>query len=274
MRKIFRPGEVRPAGYVFPIPAKARHLADNKPSRPFFLLTRCSEPELGTLALMTTKSTEGVYGARLHEFRGQAGRQRLPGQERSYADLASLIFRGADRLEQSDHVLARYVGDVRAGLKAALGFGQGTGPGTAGTSIRGHLVRLSRRIAELYEFEYGVVLTEHAYSAARRLQVLVPVIDVRSFLVGGETVADFVPEPGDVIPPPGRGWLRQLPISWPLPVIDTVRLASFSERWEESARRETWLQGQIEHVFPVPVDPVTLERIEAALMARLELPAT
>lgn len=271
MRKIFRPGDTRPAGYVFPVPSKSRHLRDNKPSRPFLLLTRSGGLDLAALALMTTKSTESSYGATLYEFADRRGKQSLPGQERSFVDLSSLIFRRADRLEVSEQIHIRHMDSVRAKLNVALGMGAGTGPGRAGTSIRGHLVRLSWRIADLYEFRFGVVLTEHEYSAARRLQVLVPVVDVETFLIGGETVDDFAPEPGDVIPPSSAPWISQLPPSWTLPVVDTVRLASFSERWQASPRRETWLEGQIEHVFPIAVDPRTLAMIESAVTSRLEL---
>jgi hypothetical protein len=272
MKKTFRPEEARPAGHVFRVPSVVRHLRDNKPSRPFLLLTRSSGQDLASLALMTTKRTEGGYGAPLYEFADQRARLPLPGQERSYADLCSLIFRQADRLGTSERSHARHMDAVRASLRAALGVGEGIGPGTAGASIRGRLVRLTRGMDGLYEFRYGVVLTEHRYSAARRLQVLVPVVDVRTFLSEAETVADFDPEPGDVLPPRNQAWVTQLPSAWERPVIDTVRLSSFSERWEASQRRETWLEEQIEYVFPVAVDAATLAEIESALSTRLGLP--
>lgn len=270
--KIFRPEEARPAGYVFTIPAARRHLRDNKPSRPFLLLTRAAGLNLATLALMTTKGTERQYDATLLEFTDQRGRQRLPGQERSYVDLSSLIFREAHQLVASERTHARHMEAVRACLKGALGFGTGIGPGTPGASIRGHLVRLALPIARMYAFQYGIVLTEHRYSAARRLQALVPVVNVRTFLTDEETSGDFRPEEGDVLAPTAAAWARQLPPKWDFPVVDTVRLASFSERWEASGRRETWLEEQIEAVFPQPVDRDTLERIEAALTTRLGLP--
>jgi hypothetical protein len=272
MKKTFRPEEARPAGHVFRVPSVARHLRDNKPSRPFLLLTRCGGQDLASLALMTTKRTEGGYGATLYEFADQRARLPLPGQERSYADLCSLIFRQADRLGTSERSHARHMDAVRASLRVALGIGSGLGRGRPGASIRGHLVRLTPRMGALYDFRYGVALTEHGYSAARRLQALVPVVDVRTFLAAGETAEDFEPEPGDVLPPRDQAWVEQLPSSWQRPVIDTVRLASFSECWKASQRRETWLEEQIEHVFAVAVDAATLADIESALSARLCLP--
>jgi hypothetical protein len=271
MNKTFRPQETRPAGYVFTIPARVRHLRDNKPSRPFLLLARSDGPELAPLALMTTKSTESGYGATLYELADRRGRQPLPGQQRSYVDLSSLLFRRAEALRHSELHHGRHMTAVRERLKIALGIGTGVGRGVPGTSIRGHLVRLSGPIAEMYDFQFGIVLTEHGYSAARRLQSLVPVVDVRTFLASGETLGDFSPEAGDVLPALSEAWVRQLPSGWVAPVIDTVRLSSFSERWEASTRRDTWLEGQIEYVFPYPVDAATLERVESALSARFDL---
>jgi hypothetical protein len=271
MKTIFRHEDARPAGHVFRIPRKVRHIRDNKPSRPFLLLTRCSGFQLATLALMTTKSTESEYGGTLHEFGRERGRSSLPGQERSYVDLCSLMFRRADHLHESERSHARQMNAVRLHLREALGIGQGIGPGTPGDSIRGHLVKLANVIAELYEFEYGIVLTNHTYSAARRLQVIVPVVDVQAFLGDGETGDRFVPETWDVVPASTSSWIAQLPAGWLFPVIDTVRIASFTERWEAGSRPDTWLEEQIERVLPVPVDDATLTKIESAVASRLQL---
>lgn len=272
MRTPFREGETRPAGYVFDVPAKARHLADQKPSRPFLLLLRCGEGDPATLALMTTKATEAQYGATLFEFTGELGKRKLPGQERSYANLSSLHFMPTDELVAAEDNLARYLPRLRGSLKTALGVGSGRGRDGAGGSIRGYVVRLSERMVHRYAFEYGVVVTAHAYSAARRLQSVVPVIDAANFLEAGETVADFRGEDTDVIPPAGAKWLRQLPPDLVLPVIDTALVTSFSEGWNRSPRQDTWLEEQIVRVFPTPVDAETLAHIDAALSARLRLP--
>lgn len=268
----FRPDETRPAGYVFPIPAAARHISDEKPVRPFLLLTRITGEERGTLALMTTKNTEELYGAALFEIEDRRGKQLFPGQERSYVDLSSLLFRRGDKLPVADLNHARHLAAVRVQLKVALGIGTGAGPGGAGCSIRGHLVRMHHEIAAAYGFAFGVVLTEHRYSSARRLQVLVPVVDVRDFLAHGEAAGDFIPAAADVVASRDAAWIRQLPAAWEFPVIDTVRLASFTERWTASRRRNTWLEEQIVEVYPVPLDADSLGRIEAALVQRLSLP--
>lgn len=272
MRTWFHDDETRPAGYVFNVPAEVRHLGDDKPSRPFLLLVRCADDDPATLALMTTKATEAQYGAVLFEFTEERGKQRLPGQERSYANLSSLFVLPADELVAAENNLARYLAPLRAELKTALGIGSGRSPdGTAG-SIRGYVVRLAEHIAHEFGFEYGVVVSGHQYSAARRLQSVVPVVDAAEFLEAGEAVEDFRREDTDVPPPAGAAWLRQLPTEWELPVIDTALITSFSEGWKRSPRPETWLDEQIVRVFPTAVDADTLENIEASLSARLSLP--
>ncbi|HEU4561520.1 MAG TPA: hypothetical protein VFS20_26940, partial [Longimicrobium sp.] len=87
-----------------------------------------------------------------------------------------------------------------------------------------------------------------------------------------EAADDFVSVVGDVVPSRTPAWVRQLPVAWEVPVIDTVRLASFTERWTASRRRDTWLEEQIEEVYPVPLDADSLAEVEAALIHRLTLP--
>jgi mRNA-degrading endonuclease toxin of MazEF toxin-antitoxin module len=272
MKKIFHSSETRPAGSVFPIPLKARHIRDNKRIRPFLLLSRVAGEELGTLALMTTTRTETLHRAPMYEVEDRRGKQSLPGQEESLVDLTSFIFRRADALIQSGGTHARHLPAIRKLLKSALGIGSGVGPGGTGQSIRGHLVRMSAEIAEMYAFGFGVVLTQHEYSAARRLQALVPVMDMGPFLSDGDAATDFERVETDVIPVPTAAWIRQLPLEWRFPFIDTARLASFTERWQNSRRPETWLDRQIVEVYPVPVDAASLDQVESALANRLRLP--
>lgn len=269
--KRFTPDETRPAGYGFQVPAAERHIRDKKPSRPFLLLTRSNEPELATLALMTSKSTEEQYGATLYEFPHRRGRMKLPGQESSYTDLSSFLFRATHRLREAKYNHARSMPGVRTQLKIALGFGTGIGSGLPKTSIRGHVVRLTQEMATQFEFEFGIVLTQHTYSASRRIQALAPVVDLAVLLPPEKTRADFEPAPGDVLPASDAPWLAQLPSTWLAPVIDTERFTSFSERWEESTNRGHWLGEQIKHVFPTPTDSTTLTAVETTLARRFQL---
>jgi len=190
---------------------------------------------------MTTKETEARYGATLFEFTRERGKLALPDQERSYANLSSLHLLPADELTAAEDNLARYLPALRVLLKSALGIGSGTGPRGGGGSIRGYIVRLSGRMVLEFGFEYGVVATSHQYSAARRLQVIVPVLDAAEFLDPGEAVTDFRGEGTDVVPPEGEAWLRQLPADWALPVFDTTLITVFSEGWKQSPRPDTWL---------------------------------
>lgn len=110
---------------------------------------------------MTTKATEAQYGAVLFEFTGERGRQRLPGQERSYANLSSLFVVPADELVLAENNLARYLPPLRASLKTALGIGSGKGPDGIAGRIRGHVVRLAGHMVRKFGFEYGVVVSAH-----------------------------------------------------------------------------------------------------------------
>ena len=268
----FERGDARPAGHMFVVPAPLVHFGDRKPKRPFLLLARCTEGAIGNLALMTTKATERLYGATLLEFTDQRGKLGFPDQESSYVNLSALTFYPASGLNQSIRSYARLMPVVRAALKTALGIGTGLGTGAPGESLRGFIVRLSNEMAGTFGFIFAIVVTEHRYSAGRRKQAVVPIVDATAFLTNSETLDDFRQEPGDVLPSKSAGWLRQLPGRWTMPVVDTARLTSFSHGWRHGPRPETWLEAQIEHVYDVPVDVTTLVAIESALTARLKLP--
>jgi len=270
---IFETNDTRPAGHVFTLPTGRLHFGDRKPTRPFLLLTRCGGDDLGNLALMTSKRTEQLYGATLVELADQRGKLNLPDQESSFVNLSSLSFFPAGELRRSESSCARHLPVVRAALSEALGIGTGVGDGREGGSLRGFVVRLADDIAADFEFRYGIVVTGHRYSAVRRLQIVVPLVDAADFLSPGESRDDFRPLPGDVLPTASPTWTQQLPARWLAPVIDTARLVSFSHRWTASPRPETWLDPQIDLVYPVPVDIETLGAVERALTSLLDLPA-
>jgi hypothetical protein len=274
MNRTLRKGATRPAGYTFHVPSADWLGADRKSARPYFLVERVEDPSelevMGTLALMTSKDTEGrQYGALLHEIAPMRGRLRLRDQASSYVNACWVLFRASLRLRTYDGVHTGEVPAVKAMLSGALGL---AGDAAAeGGSIRGRLVHLSEEVSARFAFEYGIVLTADSYSVKRRWQTIVPVVDVASYLEPDQTASDFVQEDTDVLPEPRHAWCRQLPAGW-TPVIDTVLLSTFSERWTDSRNPSFWLDEQIDHVFPLPVDPLTMARIESALAKRLCLP--
>lgn len=268
----FGADDVRPAGHVFVIPTSLVPFADRKPGRPFLLLNRCTAGALGNVAPMTTKATEQQYGATLLEFADQRGKLRLPDQVSSYVNFSSLTVVAGSTLKESFRSYARQMPVVRAALKQALGIGTGFGTGAPGESLRGYVVRLADRLMATFGSRLGMVITEHQYSAAWRKQVVVAIDDISAYLARGKTLDDFRPESGEVLPNQGAAWLRQLPAGRTMRIVDAARLMTFSQRWRHGPRPETWLEAQIEHIYPIPVDTDTLAAIESALIARFNLP--
>jgi len=270
MLKIALPGEAWPTGYVFDVPRSRRNVPDAKPWRPFYLLNRVVPGDAATLALMTTKSTEVAYGATQFTVPNPKN-LRLPGQDASYIEVSSILVEDSSNFSTASDNLSRYRAAVRTHLHTALGMGQGTGPGTDGESIRGFLVRLTRAMEREFGYAFGIVLTRHEYSRARRLQTVVPVLGLRYFT--GPSIPPEVFEPkGGLIRPAdgGAAWLRQLPAEWAGHVLDVPLLNTFTEEWQEHRDPKRWLPRQIEHVYPIPVDDATLAAVEAAVSERLQ----
>lgn len=273
MKRELSRGETRPAGYTFWIPTAGWLNADKKAARPYFLVERVEDSSqlevMGTLALMSTKDTEGrQHGAYLHEITATRPRLRYPDQRGSFVNTSWVLFRASVHLREYDvPVQSASVPAVKAKLRDALGMGHRAPP--AAGSIRGRLVRLAESVASRFNFAYGIVLTADSYSAARRWQTIVPVVDTSAYL-DPTASAEFQPLESDVMPAADLAWCRHLPREW-TPVIDTALLSTFSEAWTRSKEPEHWLRAQIEEVYPTPVDANTLLQIEAALFRRLTL---
>ncbi|HEY7769045.1 hypothetical protein [Longimicrobium sp.] len=270
MSKIARPGEAWPTGYVFDVPRWRRNVPDSKPWRPFYLLNRVVPGDAATLALMTTKSTEVAHGA-TQFIVPDTKKLRLPGQDASYIEVSSILVEDSSNFSTASDNLSRHRAAVRAQLHTALGMGEGTGPGTKGESIRGFLVRLTRPMEREFGYSFGIVLTRHEYSRARRLQTVVPVLDLRVFTGPAVSAATFEPKGGLIRPADGTAaWLRQLPPEWAGHVLDVPLLNTFTEEWRMHRDPARWLPRQIEHVYPTPVDDATLAAVEAAVSERLQ----
>ncbi|HSU17868.1 hypothetical protein [Longimicrobium sp.] len=266
---LFRDSDDRAAGHVFTLPPEQR-FGDDPKRRPHFLLHRCSASEFGTLAHMTTKSSEErAFGAPVHEIVECSRTLKYLGQAGCFVSPVRLLFADASELARSDASYTSAVPAVRAVTAEALGMGTGAAAANA-VSIRGRIVALTREVADAFEFEHGVVVTQHRYSAQRRWQLVVPILDVRDVMPENADTLQFLPETWDVVPE-RADWWDVLPGGWQQPVIDTARLITFSERWASARDRSRWLKAQIARVLPASVDSGTLSRIEAALGARLML---
>jgi hypothetical protein len=260
----FRGSDPRPAGHIFFVPGEERPGNDPK-NRPCFLINRCdpaADPyALGTLAYMSTKSTEIVqFGCAGHEI-GRPRSADESGDEGNFVITARLLPRAASALNRSRFSAVDEVHRVRKSVLQALAIGEGMG-GERNGSVRGRLVRV---LDDGVGASSGFILTAHDYSAQRRYQVVVPIIDrIFEDEDGFEKIElnrwDVVPE--------RQPWFRGLALREPL--IDTAGLVSLTEEWRKSRDPRTWLDRQIE-VTGTMIDQATLAEVEAKITERLLL---
>lgn len=255
----FSGSDTRPAGHIFLIPPDARP-GDDPKTRPHFLVNRCDPREdphgLGTLAHMSTKATEIVaYGSPGHRL---ASVQPASGD--SVVVASRLLPQRLDVLVRSMYSAVGDVRSVRRSVLQAIGLGEGLAEPESG-SVRGRLVRI---VEPGLGFSFGFVLTSHRYSAQRRYQVVVPLLD-------RVVTGDDGPEELDVLAwdvlPERRAWFSGLHLAEPL--LDTASLITLTEGWRESRNPYAWLRMQIE-VTALTIDPVTLAAVEANIQERLE----
>lgn len=260
----FRGTEIRPAGHIFYVPPEERPGNDPK-DRPHFLVNRCDPtPDpwvVGTLAHMSTKSTEMTeYGCAGHAI------PALPyvkeaGRDGNFIISARLLPRLARDLSHSRFSATDEVRSVRRSVANALGIDEGLAPRGSG-SVRGRLARILDNRAD---FDFGLVLTAHQYSAQRRFQIVVPIID--RVVDAGDGIEELEITPWDVLPDP-QAWLTAVDLREPM--IETVGLLSLTEEWRVGRDSRGWLGKQME-ITSVSVDATTLAGVEAKILERFRL---
>jgi hypothetical protein len=258
----FQKGAVRPAGHIFYIPPSERATDDPK-NRPHFLVNRCdtgSDPlNVATLAHMSTKATEHTaYGSPLHEI-AHSTALAYPHQAGNHVVATRLLPRDPERLVISARSAVDHVRSVRGAVLVAIGLGEGLASRDTG-SVRGCLVRVRDQRTGI---RYGCVVTCHVYSASRRYQVIVPIIDRVVYEHDGPQLL----EPGrwSVIPTRQPWWNA---VALRSPMLDTAGLVSLSEPWRRSRDSRWWLKGQI-NVLPAVIDAATLTAVEEKIVERL-----
>lgn len=285
VRKTFRVGETRPKGSVFWLPRELGLADDPKHSRPHLLLHDCegeAEDDLddasgifSTLAYMTTKDTEHEqYGAPRYRLSTLALRPVDVGQAGSFVLTSRFLMTDVTDLHEAAAQVN--VADMRGCLtevRDGIGIGTGNGVKAFSSSVRGCLARIESTVRELTGLEFGIVITCHEYSGARRYQALVPVLDVADLLDEGETSSDFVPESAEFLVERARaGWTSALPAHWAGILVDTARLITLTEEWRKVKNPRLWLARQIT-VLPIPVEDHVLHAIDERIVTRLSLPA-
>jgi hypothetical protein len=272
-KRKFKPGEARTAGHVFYVPREARLAEDTKNRRHLLLHDATEDGTAGvltTLVHLTTKDTE--YRAHKAPFYRLATPELQPPDPKakgSFVNAPRLVFRDVRKLVDSVGEASR---DDMEGVRRAVADALGITPQPdAPGSVRGRVARVTGTLQRYTGFAFGVVLTNPAYSAERRFQAIVPVIDLQLLLRDDETPDAFVPDETDVRPGK-RPWCGNLPKSWTEPLIDTARLATLTEEWKRGRNKSAWLPKQIT-VLDHSVDEETLREIELELAGRLGLSA-
>lgn len=177
-------------GEVWFLPPEADEGGDDKPRR-HVLLTSFEEDEGGILAYASTQLTEAAFGATYLPIDPALAANHRAGFTKLTRIYPSRLVPAAaeDFLRKTGEIRAE-LPRLRLLLQVALGIGTGTAlDGTPCASWRGMVVRLSLARRRSTGYEFGIVLTEHHYSARRRYQIIVPM----------ENLAEFQSVDGDVV---------------------------------------------------------------------------
>lgn len=145
-----------------------------------------------------------------------------------------------------------HIGGIRRELAKALGIGDGVTAAEVGAegSRRGRIMEITPEIAKLLGFTHAIVLTQHAFSARKRQQILAPVLP-GSWRFAGDDDVKVTNEP----------WLAAAGISGESAVIALSLIVTLNQH-----------EGDIARECPevIQEDP-TMRAIDAALIRRFEL---
>lgn len=172
------------AGAVYFVPPDARPSAYHDDRRHVLMRRLDSDQEPGsiiTASYASTSSRPRTLGASCHDIDGAHPQNKGCGFDR-YTYVYPGIVASVDQADLTD--CAGAVGPAhwsRIRDKFRKGLGIGTGirgdPGVHGDSWRGVVVRVAEDFENDSGFRYGVIVTEHAFSAKQEWQTLVPVLD-------------------------------------------------------------------------------------------------
>lgn len=256
----------RPAGHVFILPHHRVPSSDAK-DRGYVLLNRSAPPAPATLAFRSSKPTErDQFGAPAADL----GPVTVSPAARSYgrrsvrgAGASSLVYPTrlvswpSIDLVRSVQTVTTLLKSIRQTTATALGMGTGTHV-AAGHGYRGRLLRLSDSGNKVLPFRWGVILTEHRYSAQQRWQIVVPIFrSARKPLPNDVLLGD---QCSPATAPPE--WVAAINPTWSGAALACSLVCSVSH-----------LDGHVERIDSTTVDGDTLAGLEAALMTRFALSA-
>jgi hypothetical protein len=237
-------------GEVWFLPPQAEEGGDDKPRR-HVLLTSLDEDEGGVFAYASTQRTEAAFGATYLPIDPAVAAGHGTGFTKLTRVYPSrLVPAAAEDFLRMTGRINEEMPRLRVLLREALGIGTGTAlDGTSGASWRGMVVRLSLVRRRSTGYEFGIVLTEHRYSARRRYQIIVPM----------ENLAEFQPVKGDVVIA-DQVWCRTVS-----PVMAGAILAV-------GDIQSVFHQTDIESWTGATIEGSQLAELEAAIMRMFALP--
>lgn len=181
----------REPGEVWFLPPEAEDGGDPK-GRRHVLLTPWDDvdEEAGMFSYASTQATEARFGA-AHLFVDPAtSRSPHSGFTRPTYIYPSRLVRALpeDLLRMTGRLVAE-MPELRQALGIALGLGHAATATSNAQGWRGRVVRFAPRRSAAIDYEFGIVVTEPAYSRRERYQLVIPVDDLD----------EFEAEPGDLV---------------------------------------------------------------------------
>jgi len=239
-------------GDIHPLPLEDLAGADVKRGRPWLLVHDPPvDAAFDVFAYGTTQDTEAIEGASPLDIRWK----RLSGQ-RAESRFFTARLRTIDAEEvpaRIGHARDRAV-DIKAALRRSLGIGTDLSGAPGRTIGRGQVVALSTEVADYLDgARTAVIITEPAYAALRRHQLLLPIYH------GEQEEA----RPGEV--EADAPWVRDLPGAHRRAVIAVPLILTHSEAGRPRQ------PGGIIGIVQVTVDAGTMARIDDELVTQLQL---
>lgn len=244
-----RTGEVY---YLPPLEGEGGQV-EGKGDRPFVLLGESAADGVATLAYCSTRETESRHGAASVWIDPAAAGNAGCGFSRpSYVYLSRLTSYVTATLGRPAGRIVSQLPDLRRELGIALGFGTGvcTQKDLPRGNLRGSVILLTKEFAAMTGYPHAVIVTEPVPSRERRQQTIVPLLSPGEF---EESAHDVMvrDEPWISEAVPGQRAALLAPA-----LVTTVFEPDFLDVYTGAA-----------------VDPVTMERIEAALRLHFDLAA-
>lgn len=236
-------------GEVWFLPPEARAEGDFKWRR-HVLLTPCEEhDDTGVFSYASTASIEAAFGGASVLIDPHASTYRYTGfSAPTYVTPCRLVLAASEDMHRMAGRIIDEMPAIRGELRQALGIGTGTARrGVAAGSWRGRVAELGEALAEESGFSLGVIVTEPAYSLARRYQLVVPILDAEEYDV----------QPNDVVMA-GQQWITDL--------VDSGEVI-FAVRLIQAAFHPT----ELKRVLATVVDDATIAEIDRTVVAMFGL---